>query len=165
VGASDLFAKLEKVPDDSRDRPGHLPGTMDGLARFAREVAHDDLGYPPAGDPAPGEALVAYEIDAVLDLDASGDIAPEGPAAAVDVVQRRSEDPAGEEVQSLGENQPWKRVVPLLLPAEDDVSSRVDRLQEHGRVGHRVLTVAVHDHDDFSRRVAQRRFRRDRITL
>src|SRR5207244_1267443 len=109
--------QLEGVGEEAGDRAEHLPGAVNALAGFAREVAHDDLRNLPAGDPAPREDLVSHEIDPVPDLELLGDLAAERAAAAVDVVERGAEDPLRERVQPPGEHQARQRVMPLLLPA------------------------------------------------
>src|SRR5436309_980706 len=81
-------------------RAEHLPGAVNALPRLPGEMAHDDLRDFPSGDPAPREDFVPHEIDAVADLDPPRHVLPKCPAAAVDVVQMRPENPPGEGVQA-----------------------------------------------------------------
>src|SRR5437867_10510860 len=159
VGPADLPAQVEQILDHAADRSEHLPRAVNALSRLAREVPDDDLRDLPARDAAPREDLVADEVDPVADLDPPRDVASKGATSPVDVVERRSEDPSRERVEPFREDEPRPRVVALLLPPEHDVRATANRVEEPRSIRHRVLTVAVDDHHDLSRRFAQRRFR------
>src|SRR5690606_31533407 len=86
-------------------------------------------------------------VELAVDADAADDLGPVRLDAAVEVVERDAREPAGDGVEEPARDRLFQRVVPLPLPAGDEVGAGFELL-DHGReLGGVVLEVGVEGGD------------------